>query len=168
MPRGGLNGRRIPTEGRYVHVWLMHFALWQKLTHCRETILQSKRKKRKELLLLTVWETNGKIFKLQNTWTCWIKCNTISLDALLRLRERKRELGLRNQSRKCGGMLLPCGKSQAGEQTIWKALSSEQGRLETKLTHKDRKVKNLVSTWALTGKLWRYVTKCLPLPETLV
>ena len=65
----------------------------------------------------------------------------------------KRELILRNQSRKSGGMLVPWGKSQAGEQNIRKALSSEQGKLETKLTHKDTKIKSLVSTWALTGKL---------------
>ena len=43
---GGLNGKE---EGIYVHVWLIHFAVQQKLTqHCKATILQQKKKKGKK------------------------------------------------------------------------------------------------------------------------
>ena len=40
-------GRKSKEEGIYVHMWLIHFAVQQKLTqHCKATILQFKKKKK--------------------------------------------------------------------------------------------------------------------------
>lgn len=41
----------------------------------------------------------------------------------------------------------------AWSQTLWKAPSSEKGRLETNLTLRHRKVKDLIVTWAPSGTL---------------
>ena len=39
-------GRKSKEEGMYVHMWLIHFAVQQKLTqHCKATVLQFKKKK---------------------------------------------------------------------------------------------------------------------------
>ena len=38
-------GRKSKEEGMYVHMWLIHFAVQQKLTqHCKATVLQFKKK----------------------------------------------------------------------------------------------------------------------------
>ena len=40
-------GRKSKEEGIYVHMWLIHFAVQQKLTqHCKATRLQFKKKKK--------------------------------------------------------------------------------------------------------------------------
>ena len=39
-------GRKSKEEGMYVHMWLIHFAVQQKLTqHCKATVLQFKKKR---------------------------------------------------------------------------------------------------------------------------
>ena len=42
---GDLNGKDIQGNGIKVHVWLSHFTVQQKQTHCKAIILQFQKKK---------------------------------------------------------------------------------------------------------------------------